>query len=99
MKEFVLDASALLAFLGNEAGKEYVAPALHTGILSAVNLSEVVCKLRDRGLSEDEVEEQIRGLLSLGCKVSAFGHDQALLAGRPSLSFARHPAWAPRAYG
>ncbi len=81
MKGFVLDASALLAFLADERGKEYVAPALHTGTVGAVNLSEVVSKLRDRGLSEDETEEQVRGLLSLGCKVSAFGHDQALLAG------------------
>lgn len=89
MKGFVLDASAILAYLGDENGKELVAPALYMGIISAVNVAEVVSKLRDKGLSELEAEGQIIGILSLGCKVSAFGHDQAILAGqlRPLTKF------------
>lgn len=82
MNGFVLDASAILAYLEDENGKDVVAPALYTGIISAVNITEVVTKLLDRGLTQKEAEDEISGLLSLGCKVSAFGHDLAILAGQ-----------------
>jgi ribonuclease VapC len=49
----VLDASALLALLQSEPGAALVATALTSGsIIGAVNFSEVVAKLRDRGMSE-----------------------------------------------
>lgn len=43
--EYVLDSSALLAFLHREPGDDVVKPALATAAMSAVNVSEVVCKL------------------------------------------------------
>ncbi len=46
MKGFVLDASAILAYLNDESGKEFVAPALYAGLINAVNVAEVVSKLR-----------------------------------------------------
>lgn len=46
----VLDASALLAYLLDEPGGDVVGGALEAGaVCSAVNLSEVVQKLRDAG--------------------------------------------------
>ena len=42
VNEVVLDASALLAFLNQETGKEVVAEFLPGAAVSAVNLSEVV---------------------------------------------------------
>lgn len=48
----VLDASALLAFLNAEPGSVVVATALRQGAaISAVNLSEVVAKLSDDGMT------------------------------------------------
>lgn len=48
---FVLDASAVLALLGNETGAARVAECLSQHCsLSAVNLAEVITKLIDRGV-------------------------------------------------
>lgn len=46
----VLDASAVLALLGDEPGSDAVMAALPSARLSAVNLAEVLTKLLDRGL-------------------------------------------------
>jgi len=45
----VLDASAVLVLLLDEPGAEVVADVLTDGVLSAVNLAEVLSKLSDRG--------------------------------------------------
>lgn len=58
----VLDSSALLCLLNAEAGAERVAAALPWAVVGAVNLAEVVAKLRERGLSADEVAEVLGGL-------------------------------------
>jgi PIN domain nuclease of toxin-antitoxin system len=44
----VLDSSALLAVIWNEAGAARVSPVLREAVLSSVNLAEVVQKLVDR---------------------------------------------------
>ena len=79
----VLDSSALLCLLNNEAGAERVATALPGAAISAVNLTEVVAKLRDRGLALAEIRAALAGL-SLDAR--PFGADQAFAAGdlRPS---------------
>lgn len=61
-KVVVLDASALLCLLNGEAGADRVAQALPSAVIGAANLAEVVGKLRDRGLSMEEVEEVLGGL-------------------------------------
>lgn len=61
-KAAVLDASALLCLLNGEQGSECVLEALPTGVISAANLAEVVSKLRERGLSVEEVEDVLGGL-------------------------------------
>jgi ribonuclease VapC len=57
----VLDSSALLCLLNGEAGADRVAEALPSAVIGAVNLAEVVTKLRERGLSAEEVEEALGG--------------------------------------
>ena len=60
-KPAVLDSSALLCLLNGEAGAERVAEALPFAVIGAVNLAEVVTKLRECGLSAEEVEEALGG--------------------------------------
>jgi ribonuclease VapC len=55
MTKYVLDASALLAFLGEEPGGDRVEAALPSALVSTVNLSEVIAKLLERGVPDDEV--------------------------------------------
>ncbi|GAB4243446.1 MAG: hypothetical protein Kow0049_33080 [Stanieria sp.] len=56
MSQWVLDASAILAFLNKEPGTEKVALILAEGaIVSTVNHSEVIAKLIEAGVPEAEV--------------------------------------------
>ena len=61
-KAVVLDASALLSLLNDEPGAGLIADALTRSVIGTVNLAEVVSKLRDRGVSLDEVREALGGL-------------------------------------
>ena len=61
-KVVVLDSSALLCVLNGEAGADRVAQVLPSAVIGAANLAEVVTKLRERGLSAEEVEEVLGGL-------------------------------------
>jgi PIN domain nuclease of toxin-antitoxin system len=74
----VLDASALLALVNAEKGWEQVAEALPEGVVSAVNLSEVVAKLADHGLPSEQIRELLSGL---GLVVVPFDHADAFGAG------------------
>ena len=58
-KPVVLDASAVLAMLNEEPGAERVQAALAHAVIGAVNLAEVVTKLRGDGLSEAEADEVV----------------------------------------
>jgi PIN domain nuclease of toxin-antitoxin system len=58
----VLDASALLCLLNDEPGAERVIDVLGHCIIGTVNLAKVSSKLRERGLSQDEVREALGGL-------------------------------------
>jgi PIN domain nuclease of toxin-antitoxin system len=58
----VLDSSALLCLLNGEVGAERVAEALPLAAIGAVNLAEVVTKLREEGLSIEEADEVLGGL-------------------------------------
>jgi PIN domain nuclease of toxin-antitoxin system len=72
--EFVLDASAVLALLGNERGTEQVKAALGSAVMSAVNLAEVLAKLGDRGVTEAE-QRVIR--MSLDIDIRSFDEHAA----------------------
>jgi PIN domain nuclease of toxin-antitoxin system len=55
MSRYVVDASALLAFLNEEPGSEVVEEALPSALISTVNLSEAIAKLLERGVPDGEV--------------------------------------------
>lgn len=58
----VLDSSALLCLLNGEVGAAKVAEAMPLAAIGAVNLAEVMAKLRERGLTAEEAEEALGGL-------------------------------------
>ena len=74
----LLDASAVLAVINDEPGGELVTEALPGAAISAVNYAEVVSKLTDFGLTEDEAREAAD---SLGIPVIPFDSEAALISG------------------
>ena len=54
MSKYVLDASAILALLNSEAGKDRVEAVLTESVISSVNYCEVLSKLRDVGMTDAE---------------------------------------------
>jgi PIN domain nuclease of toxin-antitoxin system len=76
---FILDASALLALLFDEPGAERVATALPMAKMSAVNLSEVIAKLNERGVPDPDIDIC---LAELGLDVVPFDEDLAHRAGQ-----------------
>jgi len=75
---FVLDASALLAVLQSEPGAARVAELLPRASVSAVNLSEVVAKLQERGMPDTRIRV---ALDDLDLDIRAFDLDDAYAAG------------------
>ena len=78
MSEVVLDASAVLAFINQEAGAEAVEGYLNDAAISSANLSEVVAKLVEKGLSEASIRALIE---ELKLEVVAVDEKQAIAAG------------------
>jgi len=76
--EAVIDASALLALLNAEPGADVVAEALPGGVISAVNLSEVVAKLCDAGMPEKTIRQALQ---PLGLEIVPFDEEQSYQAG------------------
>jgi ribonuclease VapC len=75
----LLDASAILALLQEEAGANTVAQAMRSGAaVVSVNLSEVVAKLCDGGLSDDEIGQVLD---ELKLDVLGFDREDARMAG------------------
>jgi PIN domain nuclease of toxin-antitoxin system len=61
--EFVLDASALLALVNNEAGANEVRALLARSIMSSVNLCETVYRLRQARMSLEEIRLALAPLI------------------------------------
>ena len=78
-KPYVLDASALLAVMLGEAGADAVHAVLARARIGAVNLSEVVAKLQERGVPDDVIDQS---LADLDLKVEAFDREHAVAAGK-----------------
>lgn len=80
MPIYVLDASALLAWIQGEPGGDYVANLLTQECkLSAVNLAELVTKLLDNNhTAPQNLGQQLR---TLGIEICAFNEAQAISAG------------------
>ncbi|MEE3504649.1 type II toxin-antitoxin system VapC family toxin [Acidiphilium acidophilum] len=74
----VLDSSAVLALLFGETGAERVKQTLPGALLSAVNFAEIVTKLCERGMPQDQARLAIE---AIGVEVVDFGIDQACVTG------------------
>ncbi|MPZ15709.1 MAG: PIN domain-containing protein [Chloroflexi bacterium] len=85
MSRVVLDASALLSLVYEEPGSNAVVEIILDGdaLVSAVNLTEVVGKLRDGGWTEDEVDSV---LYPLDLTIVPFDSALAYLAGHLRLT-------------
>ncbi|PHY17272.1 type II toxin-antitoxin system VapC family toxin [Caulobacter sp. BP25] len=73
--DIVADASAILALVFMETGRDHVAIALPGAAISAVNLAEVMSKMLDKGLSPEQVRSQLNDLALI---VVDFDQDLAL---------------------
>ncbi len=78
MPRVVLDASALLALLNAEPGSRSVEENLSGAAISAVNLSEVISKLAERGMPQPEIRAAIEGF---GLDIRPFDTEMAYSAG------------------
>ena len=80
MNNVVLDASAVLAYLFEEAGAEMVSPVLETGsgLISSVNYAELVSKLIDQGMPPSLIRET---LFALELKLVDHDETQAFITG------------------
>ena len=58
----ILDASAVLAFVNQELGKERVESVLGKAYISTINVAEVITHLANQGVTETEVEEVLEDL-------------------------------------
>lgn len=77
----VFDGSALLALIFDDAGAAKVEALLagDDNLVGAANLSEVLTKLVDQGMSDAEVEAVLEGL---AIRIEPMSAEQALAAGR-----------------
>ena len=76
---FVLDASALLAYVQEEPGADYVEKALARQVaISAANWAEVLSKLAERGLDPDREARRMFAQGTLGNALVVLPLDEAL---------------------
>ena len=78
MDEVVFDASAVLALVYDEPGADMVKRTIDRGVISCVNLSEVIAKLTDEGWEPTLVRSTMD---RLDLRVVAFDEDQAYVSG------------------
>jgi ribonuclease VapC len=76
---YLLDASALLCLIYGEPGADEVKGYMPDAAITAVNYSEVVTKLQERGASDEEIDA---GLATLKIAVLPFDTDHAVSAGK-----------------
>ena len=74
----VFDSSALLAISFGEAGAERAARGLKGGMMSAVNVAEVISRYIDLGVSEEDARASLQ---AFGLEIRPFDETQARAAG------------------
>ncbi len=74
---YVIDASALLAAIHNEAGGDYVQKRIEHCTISSVNWSEVLQKLEREGADTATIEQSLK---ALGLEIADFTEEDAQLA-------------------
>jgi PIN domain nuclease of toxin-antitoxin system len=75
----VLDASVILAVVLEEAGAENIYPLMEAGLISAVNVAEVVARLQDYGIADEAIDI---GLAELCLNIVPFDGGHAMIAGK-----------------
>ena len=78
MSDVVLDASALMAMLNTEPGADLVFNLLPQAAISAVNFAEVISKLTERGIDENNVRDYLE---EFTFEITPFDAEQAYDAG------------------
>jgi len=78
MNNCVLDASAILALLNDEAGARNGSGNVAGAIVSAVNYAEVVTRLSLLGMPESEIHEALN---ILGLEIIPFDEEQSFRVG------------------
>jgi PIN domain nuclease of toxin-antitoxin system len=78
LSSVVLDASALLALLNEEPGSQTVEMAIPGAAISAVNLSEVIAKLVERGMTGKVIRSTLE---DIQVDVYPFDRESAYKAG------------------
>jgi PIN domain nuclease of toxin-antitoxin system len=78
VSEAVLDASALIAYLRSEPGGQAIAMILPNSVISTVNLTEVVTRMIDEGLSPAQANEIVT---ETSVATASFDEHQAIAAG------------------
>ncbi len=78
MSKYVLDASAVLAYLQGETGSGSVAGLLDQAVMSSVNAAEVVGQLAMRGVTREQAERLIR---AVQVPVVGFGSEHVISTG------------------
>lgn len=80
MSEVVLDASAILAIIFEEPGRENLTPeVMKDAVVSTVNLAEVQSKLIKKGYPPEEAWHDVNSVVE---NVAPFTGEQAKIAGR-----------------
>ncbi len=77
MSKYVLDASAVLALLNQEPGMDRVEAVLADSCLGTINYCEVLGKLIDAGVPEQDARESVE---LLNVEIVSFDTDMARLA-------------------
>ena len=77
MSSYVIDSSALLAMINEEPGGDQVLPHLSTGMMSAVNVSEVATILQLHNIDIKISRQLISDLIK---DIKEFNKEQAYLA-------------------
>lgn len=78
MNKVVLDASAILSLIFDEAGSDRVAAVLDHSIVSSVNVAEVFSKFADKGLLSEAIVDDFS---QLGIDVVDLDFEQAEIIG------------------
>ena len=76
-QKWVIDASAVLAAIQDEQGGDYVKKNIDRCVISSVNWSEVLQKLRGTGCEVDKIDNFLN---VLGLKVVDFTEDDARIS-------------------
>lgn len=73
----VMDASAILALIGQEPGADVVAGHMAGSVMSALGWSEVIIVLHNIGMTSQDVENILR---QLSVRILPFDTEQAVIA-------------------